>query len=158
MVELEALRLQARPVKTQNPPLVCLVCRCVAALSAGGRGTLVKGTNKVRWEDAMEFCSCPSLRTGRTYIFENRKLGLAFELFQECTDQSTRIAGYISPEQDDARSNKENQSANPNKRNQSLTQPQDSSGRKSTENVARNPPLGIIVPITSPQQVQVSPR
>ena len=67
MAELAALRLQARPVKTQNPPLVCLVCRFVAALSAGGRGTLVKGTNKVRWEDAMEFCSCPSLRTGRTY-------------------------------------------------------------------------------------------
>jgi len=89
---------------------------------------------------------------------ENRKIGSAFELFQECPGQSTRIAGYISPEQEDARSNKENQSANPNKRYQSVTQPQDSYGRKSTEDDARNPPLGNIVPIAIPQQVQVSPR
>jgi len=33
--ELASLRLRAHPVKTQNPPLVCLVCRFVAALSAG---------------------------------------------------------------------------------------------------------------------------
>ena len=93
----------------------------------------------------------PGFRWEQTNISSNasRKREPAFELFQKCPDQSTRIAGVIQAEENKDPSDK---------KKQPVKQPQDSSGRQSGDDEARNPPLGIMAPINTPQQLQVSPR
>lgn len=78
----------------------------------------------------------------------SRKQEPAFELFQKCPDKGTRIAGSIQPENPDPSDNKK----------QPVKKPQDSSGRQSGDDEARNPPLGTMAPINTPQPLQLSPR
>jgi|694.fasta_scaffold88096_4 hypothetical protein len=72
----------------------------------------------------------------------------AFELFQKCPDKRTRIAGSIQAEENKDPSDK---------KKQPVKKPQDSSGRQSRDDEARKPPLGIMAPINTPQQVQLNP-
>ena len=89
----------------------------------------------------------PGFRWEQTNTSSNasRKREPAFELFQKCPDESTRVTGSVQGEED----------KNPSdKKKQPVKNPQDSSGRKSSDTEARTPPLGIMAPINTPPQIQ----